>query len=131
MNIRLLLIPVLLFTLAFKPKPTSGPQISFKETKHNFGILRQGEVVKHSFVFTNTGSSPLVIAKAEVQCECTKVEFPKKPVMPNAKDSIVVTFDSKSTIDRQERTVTVSSNAQNNPVQLTFKAVVLKPKNKK
>jgi hypothetical protein len=131
MNIRLLLIPVLLFTLAFKPKPASGPQMSFKETKHNFGFLRQGEVVKHSFVFTNTGSSPLVIAKADVQCECTKVEVPKKPVMPNGKDSIVVTFDSKSTIDRQERTVTVSSNALNNPVQLTFKAVVLKPKNKK
>lgn len=125
----LFILPVLLVLTAFRT--AAEPEIKFKETKHNFGFLRQGEVVKHSFVFTNTGSSPLVIAKTEVQCECTKVEFPKKPVMPNATDSIVVTFDSKSTIDRQERTVTVTSNALNNPALLTFKAVVLKPKNKK
>ncbi len=125
----LFILPVLLVLTAFRT--AAEPEIKFKETKHNFGFLRQGEVVKHSFVFTNTGSSPLVIAKAEVQCECTKVEFPKKPVMPNATDSIVVTFDSKSAIDRQERTVTVTSNALNNPALLTFKAVVLKPKNKK
>ncbi|MGL5889041.1 MAG: DUF1573 domain-containing protein [Bacteroidia bacterium] len=121
--------PLLILLAAFTV--SAEPQITFKETKYNFGFLRQGEIVKHSFVFTNTGSSPLVISKAEVQCECTKVDFPKKPVMPNATDSIVVTFDSKSTIDRQERTVTVSSNALNNPAVITFKAVVLKPKNKK
>ncbi|MCU0432544.1 MAG: DUF1573 domain-containing protein [Bacteroidia bacterium] len=131
MNIRLLLIPVLLFTLAFKPKPAPGPQMSFKETKHNFGFLRQGEIVKHAFVFTNTGNAPLIISKADVQCECTTVDFPKKPLAPNATDSVVVTFDTKSAIDRQERSVVITSNAVNSPVGITFKAVVLKPKNKK
>jgi hypothetical protein len=93
--------------------------------------LRQGAVAKHAYVFTNTGTAPLVISAAEVQCKCTTIDFPQKPVMPNATDSIVVTFDSKSTIDRQERTVVVTSNAVNSPVTLTFKAVVLKPKNAK
>lgn len=131
MILRLFAFPILLLLLSFKPKPASGPQMSFKETKHNFGFLRQGEIVKHAYVFTNTGNAPLIISKADVQCECTKVDFPKKPLPPNATDSVVVTFDTKSAIDRQERAVVVTSNAVNSQVGLTFKAVVLKPKNKK
>lgn len=112
-------------------KGGAEPELTFKESKYNFGFLRQGEIVKHAFVFTNTGGQPLIITKTEVQCECTTVQFPKTPIPAGASDSIVVTFDTKSAIDRQERNVLVTSNAQNNPSTLTFKAVVMKPKNKK
>jgi hypothetical protein len=121
--------PLVLLLVAFAP--AAEPEMRFREVKHNFGFLRQGAVVKHAYVFTNTGAAPLVISTAEVQCKCTTIDFPKKPVLPNATDSVVVTFDSKTTIDRQERTVVVTSNAMNSPITLTFKAVVLKPKNAK
>ena len=103
--------------------------MTFDELKHNFGFIRQGEIVSHEFTFTNTGDAPLVISETEVTCECTKVEFPKEPIAPKTTGKIKVTFDSKSAIDRQERTVVVKSNASNAPVTLTFKCVVLKPKN--
>lgn len=103
--------------------------MTFTEDKHNFGFMRQGEVVSHEYEFTNTGDGPLIIAECEVACECTKVEFPKEPIPPKGTGKIKVTFESKSAIDRQERDVIVKSNAANSPQTLTFKCVVLKPKN--
>ncbi len=103
--------------------------MEFEDVKHNFGFIHQGDVVSHDFIFTNNGEEPVIIQDAEVTCTCTKVDYPKQPIAKGQKGTIKVTFDSKSAYDRQERTVLVKSNAQNGPVTLTFKAVVLKPKN--
>lgn len=103
-------------------------EMKLDETKHNFGFIRQGEIVTHTFTFTNSGEEPLIISNAEVECTCTTVDYPKQPIMRGAKGTIKVTFDSKSALDRQERTVVFTSNAKNQPVTITFKAVVLKKK---
>lgn len=117
------------FTLLCSFRPGTGPVMTFAETKHSFGFIRQGEIVSHEFEFTNTGDGPLIIDSYEVACECTKVEFPKEPIAPKGTGKIKVTFDSKSAIDRQEREVIVKSNAANSPQTVVFKCVVLKPKN--
>jgi hypothetical protein len=128
MRISLLIFAVII-TVLCSFKPGTGPVMTFTETKHNFGFIRQGDVVSHEFEFTNTGDGPLIISGFDVACECTKVEFPKEPIAPNAKGKIKVTFESKSAIDRQEREVIVKSNAANSPQTVVFKCVVLKPKN--
>lgn len=120
---------VLLAVAALSFRSAAGPSMHFEETKYNFGFIRQGEIVTHEYSFSNNGDAPLVISECEAACECTKVEFPKEPIMPKATGKIKVTFDSKSAMDRQERTVIVKSNAANSPVTLVFKCVVLKPKN--
>lgn len=127
MKLHLLLFTLIIVTLsAFKPG--TGPSMSFSETKHSFGFIRQGEIVSHEYMFTNTGDGPLIISECEVACECTKVEFPKEPIAPKGTGTIKVTFDSKSAMDRQEREVIVKSNAADSPQTLVFKCVVLKPK---
>jgi hypothetical protein len=128
MKFRVLIFALVIVTLAAF-RPGAGAVMTFTETKHNFGFMRQGEIVSHEYEFTNTGDGPLIISECEVACECTKVEFPKEPVAPKAKGKIKVTFDSKSAMDRQEREVIVKSNATNSPQTLVFKCVVLKPKN--
>jgi hypothetical protein len=127
MKSRILLLTLIVLTLAAF-KPGAGPVMTFAETKHSFGFIRQGETVSHEYTFTNTGDGPLLISECEVACECTKVEFPKEPIAPKGTGVIKVTFDSKSAIDRQEREVIVKSNAANSPQTLVFKCVVLKPK---
>lgn len=122
-------ILLILALLTFSFRNVTGPSLNFKETKFNFGFIRQGEIVTHDFHFTNNGDAPLIISECEVTCECTKVAFPKEPVPKGGSGKISVTFDSKSAIDRQERDVIVKSNASNSPHTLTFKCVVLKPKN--
>ncbi len=128
MKIRAALFLILVISLS-SFRTITGPIMTIDEAKHNFGFIRQGEVVSHEYSFTNTGDAPLIISACEVTCECTKVEFPKEPIAKGQSGKIKVTFESKSAIDRQERTVLVKSNASNSPVTLTFKCVVLKPKN--
>jgi hypothetical protein len=106
----------------------AGPALTFEETKHNFGMIRQGEAVSHEFKFTNTGDAPLIITEALVACTCTKVDFPEQPIAKGESGVVKVTFESKSAIDRQERTIVLKSNAAKPETTLTIKCVVLKPK---
>ncbi|GAB4133500.1 MAG: DUF1573 domain-containing protein [Bacteroidia bacterium] len=127
-NIRPIAIFLAVFIIVAAFRTPGNSIISFKETKFNFGFIRQGEIVSHDFEFTNNGDAPLIISDAEVTCTCTTVDFPKKPLMKGEKGNVKVTFDSKSAIDRQERSVKVYSNGSAEPVILTFKCVVLKTK---
>jgi hypothetical protein len=123
---RVLFLFILISAFSFR---VADPSVmTFDSVKHNFGMIHQGDIVSHEFTFTNTGDEPIIITDAEVSCHCTTVDFPKQPVMKGQKGIVKVTYDSKSAIDRQERTVTIKSNASNAPVVLTFKCVVLKPK---
>ena len=103
----------------------------FERTQHKFGFVRQGEKVKFEYTFKNTGTDPVSISDIQVECSCTEVEIPKEPVKSGEGASIKILFDTKSAIDRQDRTAVVISNAKNSPTVLRFKGVVLKPKNKK
>lgn len=84
----------------------------------------EGEVLKHYFVFTNTGTEPLVITDAKVACSCTKVEFPKYPVPPNANDSIKVSFDTKGKFYYQDRIIELQANTKK-VQKLRLKAYVI------
>lgn len=88
--------------------------------------MKKGEVVTLEFLFENTGNQPLIISDIKVECSCTSVEYPKQPIAPGQKDKIIVKFDTKSTYDRQDRTLEIISNSKNNPQKIRFKGVVLK-----
>jgi len=53
------------------------PVFKFTEEEYNFGTLIQGEKVSHSFVFTNTGGSNLVIKEVKASCGCTTPKWTK------------------------------------------------------
>jgi hypothetical protein len=72
----------------------------------------EGELLKHYFVFTNTGDAPLIIDEAQVACPCTKVTFPQKPVPPGATDSILVTFDTNHKFYNQDRKIILKANTK-------------------
>lgn len=101
-------------------------KIKFKSTKQSFGFVKKGEVVKVTFVFSNTGNEDLELLDAKAECSCTTVDFPKYMIKPNQTDTITVYFDTKSVYDRQDRIVEVISNASNAKQNIRFKGVVLK-----
>lgn len=123
-------IVLLLCTIAFSFNLYSqnNPDINFKDAKQNFGFVREGELVTLTFEGKNTGDLPLIINDYKVACTCTKAEFPKNPIKPGETFKIIVTFDTKGKLDRQDRTVQLFSNAKNNPTEIRFKGVVLKKK---
>ena len=60
----------------------AGPQIQFEEVKYDFGSIKQGDVVDHTFKFKNVGTQPLVISNIGVSCGCTTPDWTKDPIMP-------------------------------------------------
>ena len=121
---------VVAFVFEGSPQSTGG-HLKFEHTRYRFGFVHQGEIVKFEYRFENTGTEPITISDVKVECSCTEVEKPESPVKPGERASIKVFFDTKSAIDRQDRTVVLISNAKNSPTTLRFKGVVLKPKKNK
>lgn len=102
------------------PKTT----IEYTETLHNFGTIKEGEVVKHSFHFKNTGSQPLLISNAVASCGCTIPSFSKEPIPPGGEGDIVVEFNSKNRAGHQKKNVIVYSNAQQEAMSIGFEVDV-------
>lgn len=104
------------------PKTT----IEFTETNHKFGTIKEGEVVKYSFHFKNTGTHPLVISKAVASCGCTVPSYPKKPVPPGGEGDVTVEFNSANREGHQQKNVMIYSNAQQEAMSVGFEADVVK-----
>jgi hypothetical protein len=100
---------------------------NFPKEEYNFGTIKQGDVVNYDFEFTNTGKEPLVITQASGSCGCTVPTWPKEPIAPGAKAVIKVTFNSAGKMGMQDKTVTLQSNAKQNPMVLHLKGTVDKP----
>ncbi len=102
---------------------TGGAEFSFLDTKHDFPDATEGEVLRHNFVFTNTGTAPLVIADYKVACSCTKIAFPAYPVMPGKSDTLKLTFETAGKYGFQSRKIEVYSNAKKT-AKLSFRVFV-------
>lgn len=105
----------------------SGPEITFKDTSHDFGDINQGDKVEYIFTFTNTGTEPLVLTEVVTTCGCTAPQWSKEPVMPGKTGQVHITFNSAHKSGRQNKVITVLSNATNNPARVSIICNVLVP----
>jgi hypothetical protein len=87
------------------------PTIAFAEEFHDFGEVQEGEVVEHTFTFTNEGEGPLIISNAQGSCGCTVPDWPRQPIAPGQKGQIKVSFNSTGRAGRQDKRVTLTTNA--------------------
>jgi hypothetical protein len=105
------------------------PTIKFDKTNHDFGEIRDGDVVETVFTFTNSGDSDLKILNASGSCGCTVPEYPRDtPIRPGESSVIKVKFDSSNKPGMQRKTVTLVTNTSQGKELLNIKALVL-PKN--
>jgi len=103
-------------------------EFKFNDKTIRLGKVAEGEVVTTSFVFKNTGDSPLIISDYKVACTCTKVIFPKEPILPGKEAALEVTFDSAEKIGYQDRSIEIYSNAKKSPEKIRFTLTVIKEK---
>ncbi|MEO5975840.1 MAG: DUF1573 domain-containing protein [Chryseolinea sp.] len=108
----------------------NGPVITFEKKTHDFGDLAQGDKVEQVYKFTNTGTEPLIITNVQVTCGCTTPKgWPRDPIAAGGKGEIVIAFNSTGKIGRQNKVVTVVSNASNaDGATISFVANVLEKK---
>jgi hypothetical protein len=95
------------------------PRLTFAETSYDFGKVKEGAIVEHGFVFTNTGKEPLIIGDAKSTCGCTVPEYPKEPIAPGARGVLKVRFDTKGKEGFQSKPVTVTTNGLPSIVKVT------------
>jgi hypothetical protein len=88
-----------------------GAVLDFKEKSIDFGNISQGDKVEHTFVFTNSGDTPLVISNVAVTCGCTAPNWPKEPIAPGKTGEMKVVFNSAGKMGPQNSVVRVYSNA--------------------
>ncbi len=97
------------------------------ELTHDFGKVKEGDVVKYIFNFKNAGSNTLNIKDLKTSCGCTAALVSDKYFKPGQSGTIRVELDTKNRTGKMVRTVTVFSNDLKNPVQvLTVSADVQK-----
>ena len=101
------------------------PIMTFEKDVHDFGTIKEGEVVSMSFPFKNTGGSDLVITNASGSCGCTDPKFPTEPIRPGEEGKITVAFNSEGKPNKQEKTVTIISNEKNKTKVLRIKGNVI------
>ncbi|MFP4093935.1 MAG: DUF1573 domain-containing protein [Cyclobacteriaceae bacterium] len=90
-----------------------GPQITFLESSHDFGDIEQGTKVNHVFEFENSGTEPLILSNVLTTCGCTATSWPREPIVPGEGGKIAVSFNSAGKMGKQNKVVTIVSNAVN------------------
>ncbi|MDN5200711.1 DUF1573 domain-containing protein [Fulvivirgaceae bacterium BMA10] len=100
------------------------PVFKFEKEEFDFGTVKAGEIVNHTFKFTNVGEAPLIIQSATASCGCTVPQKPDKPIGVGETGEIVVQFDSKNKSGAQSPTVTVTANTNPKVTRLKLKGTV-------
>ncbi|QIA07311.1 DUF1573 domain-containing protein [Draconibacterium halophilum] len=120
------LLAVFSLVVAFNSAMGQGtPKIVFEEQSHDFGSFKESDgVQKTTFNFTNKGEAPLVLSNVRASCGCTTPKWTREPVAPGESGSIDVSYNPKNRPGSFNKSVTVSSNAENRTVVLRINGKV-------
>ena len=91
---------------------TSKAELKFEKEVHDYGTIMQNDDGTCEFVFTNTGTEPLIISNARGSCGCTVPDWPRQPIAPGASESIKVKY-ATNRVGPINKSVTITSNASN------------------
>lgn len=89
----------------------------------SLGRMSSGEIIRADFNIRNEGSSPLVITKVEHSCGCTRVDYPKEPIMPQKTFEASFTYDSRGKKGMQTGAITIHSST-NEQARIKLEAFV-------
>ncbi|MDR0619218.1 MAG: DUF1573 domain-containing protein [Bacteroidales bacterium] len=105
---------------------TSGPDINFEKTVHDYGTIEKGANGGCEFEFTNTGDEPLILSNVQSSCGCTTPSWPREPIAPGAKGTIKVHYDTQR-LGGFRKTITITSNGKTDRVVLSISGTVNAP----
>ncbi|MFN8260393.1 MAG: DUF1573 domain-containing protein [Chitinophagales bacterium] len=104
--------------------------IKFDKEVYDFGSCTEGDKVKKTIEFTNTGKLPLVINQAYGSCGCTVPTYDKEPVQPGKKGKIEVEFNSEHKAGANTKSVMIEANT-NPPITTVTFSIKVKASDKK
>ena len=93
----------------------------------DFGQVKQGEVVSHSFILKNDSAKTLKIIGVNTSCGCAVSETKKKILSPQESTEVAVKFNSKGYLGAVQQFVYVNTDNVDKPViRFIIKADVVK-----
>ncbi len=94
-----------------------GAILKLEKNQHNFGDVKEGEVVDVTIKFKNVGDKTLEIKDVSTSCGCTAAILSSKILKPGKTGQLRVEFDSSNRSGHVTRTVTITSNDKQHPKQ--------------
>lgn len=105
-----------------------APKIQFATPIYDFGKVAAGATVKHTFVFTNTGTAVLKVTGVHPSCGCTTAGAWSRQVEPGKTGSIPIAFHASNFGTSFFKTITVTCNDPAHRVtMLEIKGTIWKP----
>jgi hypothetical protein len=86
--------------------------INWKDTMISFGTIREGDTVRGTFNFTNTGTKPLFISDVRPSCGCTVADYPQEAIAPGHSGSIRTAFGTGWHPGAQVKLLVVKTNTR-------------------
>jgi hypothetical protein len=105
----------------------NAPKANFDKLVSDFGEIPQGTPKAAEFKLTNDGKEPLLIQSARASCGCTNLQYSQEPILPGKTSIIAATYNAAA-VGQFTKTITVTTNADPNPVVLQIKGTVLAKK---
>ena len=106
----------------------AGPKIRFATAMYDFGRAQSGELVKHTYIFTNIGDETLILANVQPQCGCTTAGEWTKQVEPGKTGSIPIQLNTANQPSQVFKQVTVTCNDKSQgTLFLQLRGTVYKP----
>ena len=105
---------------------SSGIELYFEETIHDYGDILLDSDGTYSFEFKNIGEEPLMINRVRSTCGCTIPEWPRIPIEPGKTNKIAVKYNT-ALEGSFMKSIVVYSSAVNSPVKLVVKGKVVDP----
>lgn len=94
------------------------------QSHYEFGKIKKGDKVEHSYEITNTGNNPLIITEVKPACGCTAPSYTKDPILPGKTGKITLSFDSTNFDGIVNKQAEVYANVEGAPILLTFSAEI-------
>ena len=116
-------------TAQVKAEPTTAAAtapsaMTFAQTEIDYGTIQQNADPYRTFIFTNTGTEPLIITNAVGSCGCTVPSYSKAPVAPGDTGEVRVRY-ATDRLGKFRKRVTLTTNVTDEPVVLTIMGEVL------
>ena len=105
----------------------NAPKANWDKTVNDFGEIEQGIPKEAQFTLTNEGKEPLLIQTAKAGCGCTNLKYYQEPVLPGKSTIVAATYNAAA-MGQFTKSVTVTTNADPNPVMLMIKGTVIAKK---
>lgn len=117
-------VPVTHMRISTAAPAAAVPKMEFKQSRQNFGMIRQGQQTALKFEFVNSGNLDLVIQRLTSSCGCTAAVASSGPYRPGESGVIDVTYDSRGKIGHTIKEVQVFSNDPQSPKTIALEGEV-------